>query len=91
MGIDYCHYCDKYIDFDYDVEHFPVQSDGCYNNSKCVKYYEGILTDNELFRFIDTNEIEFIIRLIFKGYKLSPMNKYTLLEYHRRYIQHGNI
>ena len=27
MSIQYCHYCDKHIDTDYDVEHFDVDNE----------------------------------------------------------------
>jgi len=36
MSIEYCHYCDKYIDTDFDVEHFDTVD----NEYQCV--YEEI-------------------------------------------------
>lgn len=27
MAIEYCHYCHKYIDLDYNVEHFMVEDE----------------------------------------------------------------
>lgn len=86
MGVDYCHNCDRYIDLDYEVEHFPVQSDGCYDNSKCINYYEQHLTSIELEQFELYNEIEFIMHRYFKGYDLSPMEKRLLINYKNRRV-----
>ena len=81
MSVAYCFYCDRYIDTDFDVEHFPVQEDGCYDENKCVKYYDEILTPNEVERMELRNEVEFSMQRYFKGYELSPIEVSTIRQY----------
>lgn len=49
MAVEYCHYCDQYIDLDYCVEHFPEQYwEAEPGNGKCQEQLDN--EHEELFK-----------------------------------------